>query len=356
MAVAVQLSQGNEFSRSAESGQIADSATRTFRVLLSNPNETWNIPATIGVNIGDLYSESSPIPCVGFEAKAEGDSRLVRIVTARYKSSPGFSTTGGDPKSEQPTVRPALYSMSTSLQEITAWGGRPVLGGASQAWQGAYNPVGDMVDGVTRLEPIITVNVDQYSYTDQSSALQYTGYVNSDNFSFSSLSVGLHQCMLQSVNSRPVVEQFGNTLFRGFIVSFVFAIRQHYTFTREGPQAVGWDLVIPQTGFNIVNSGLGDSSVDTQALVLEHSDGKVKNPSSPALADGTSGKKMRAMVCVPGTEGSYIQRPCAQPVALNDNGTPRARTATPPVLINRICLQPEMAFGNNFQSFGIRWT
>jgi hypothetical protein len=42
-------------------------------------------------------------------------------------------------------------------------------------------------------------------------------------------------------------------------------------------------------------------------------------------------------------------------VALNDDGTPRSPSASPQVLINRICIQPEMAFGTNFSNFGIRW-
>jgi hypothetical protein len=31
------------------------------------------------------------------------------------------------------------------------------------------------------------------------------------------------------------------------------------------------------------------------------------------------------------------------------------QTQNPPVLINRICIQPERSFGNNFSAFGIRW-
>lgn len=361
MATAVQLSQGNEFARSAENGQTADSATRIFRVILNSPGESWDIPATVGVNIGDPYSEGNPLPCVSFEARADGESRLVRIVTVRYKSTPGFASDGvSDPKTEQPTARPALYSMSTALQEITAWGGRKVEGGGSMAWKGAYNPVGDMVDGITKLEPIITINIDQYSYTDQSAMLEYAGHVNSDEFTFSGLSVGLHQCMLQSVNSRAVVEQFGASLFRGFIVSFVFAIRRHYTFTRNGVEAVGWDMAIPQTGFNIINSRFGDSAVDQQALVCEHEDGKVKRNfvtgSTTTPAEGTDGKKVRGMVSIPAGGGGFTQLPCSQPIALNDDGTPRNTvTQTPKVLINRLCLQPEATFGNNFSSFGIRW-
>jgi hypothetical protein len=57
-------------------------------------------------------------------------------------------------------------------------------------------------------------------------------------------------------------------------------------------------------------------------------------------------------------DGGYTQIPCAQPIPLNDDGTPRNTEAFPvasKVLINRICLQPEVDFGTNFSNFGIRW-
>jgi hypothetical protein len=243
--------------------------------------------------------------------------------------------------------------MSTTLSEITAWGGRVVTNGSSGPWVPASNPVGDLIDGITRLEPIVTISIDQYSYTDQSAILGYIGYVNSDSFNFSSLSVGVHCCMLQGVTSNPVVEQFGQSTFRGFKVSFTFGVRAHHTITRDGPQAIGWDLAVPQTGFNIKNAGLNNTGTDQKALVLEHNDMKVVVPLQ--LAAGTAGDKVRAMVPIPTGDGGWAQRPVAQPVALNDDGTPRSPTASPPVLINRVCLQPEMAFGNNFSNFGIRW-
>jgi hypothetical protein len=219
---------------------------------------------------------------------------------------------------------------------------------------------------VTRLEPVVNINIDQYSSSDMSQLLAYCGYVNSDNFTFSNLSVGVHCCMLQSISSTAVVEQFGDVTFRGFKVSFGFAVRAHWTITRNGFQAIGWDMAVPQTGFNIRNAGKGSSDVDQKALVLEHKDGRVwMSPADPnlpmSLAQGTAGGRVRAMVTVPATgseTGGFVQRPCAQPVALNDDGTPRNTdnfSAEQKVLINRICIQPEMRFGRNFSNFGIRW-
>jgi hypothetical protein len=350
-----ELAQGKSFSRSADGGQLADQATRTWKILLNTPNESFNIAQAVGVNIGDPLGSANPIPCVSLDVKADGESRLVRIVTAQYRSNPSVGNT--DPGLQEPTVRPAMYSMTTSLTEVAAWGGAPVSGGSSGQWIPAVNPVGDLVDGVTRLEPVVNINIDQYSYSDMSQLLAYCGYVNSDTFAFSSLSVGVHCCMLQSISSNAVVEQFGDVTFRGFKVTFGFAVRAHWTLTRDGFQAIGWDIAVPQTGFNIYNSGLSRGDVDQRSLSLEHREGKVwlVGGSFPVLAIGTEQQKARAMVTVPAGDGGYLQRPAAQPVALNDDGTPRSPSANPRVLINRICIQPEMAFGSNFSNFGIRW-
>jgi hypothetical protein len=354
-----ELAQGKSFSRSAEGGGLADQATRTWKILLNSPDEAFIISSAVGVNIGDPLGSANPIPCVSLDVKADGESRMVRIVTAQYRTTAGIGNT--DPGSQTPTQRPALYSMTTSLTEIAAWGGSPVVGGASTGWTPAVNPAGDLVDGITRLEPVVNINIDQYSSSDMSQLLAYCGYVNSDTFNFSNLSVGVHCCMLQSVSSNPVVEQFGNTTFRGFKVTFGFAVRAHWTITRHGFQAIGWDMAVPQTGFNIFNSGTSRDDVDQKALALQHRNGKVSivGSSSVVLADGLVNTKTRAMVTVPATEdGGYIQRPSAQPVALNDDGTPRNAanfSVDQKVLINRICIQPEMAFGRNFSNFGIRW-
>lgn len=346
-----EIAQGNTFSETSENGRGAFSATRAWKVLLAAPGEPLNINEVTGVSIGTPYSQSNPIPCVSIEGRPDGESRLVKIITATYRATPGVDP-GVDPKTITPTARPALYSMSTSLQEIAAWGGKYVTGSSSGSWSPAVNPVGDIVDGISRLEPVVNIQIEQYSATDQSALLGYVGYVNSQSFTFSSLSIGMHCCMLQGLTTQPVVEQFGEAIFRGFKISFTFAVRAHYTITRNGSEAIGWDMAVPQVGFNIINSGLGNSSVDQQSLCLAHDLGVVKTPL--ALVSGTSGQKARAMVTVPATEqGKMLQRVAAAPVALNDDGTPRSATANPKVLINRLCTQPEMAFGNNFYAFGI---
>jgi hypothetical protein len=351
-----ELIQGNQFARSSDGGATADTSTRKWKVLLNTPDEALDVFEVTKVNIGDLYSATNPIPCVSVEGSHDGDSRMVVIITATYRSSPGAAANAPDPKSQEPTVRPAMYSMTTSLTEIAAWAWQPVTSGNTGSWEAACNPVGDMYDGVTRLEPVVAINIEQYSESDQSSMLQYTGYVNSDTFTFSALSILPHGCMLNSVASNPVVEQFGKTTFRGFKVSFTFTVRAHWTLCNGTFQPIGWCMAVPQTGFNIINTGLGRGDVDQEALSLQHKLGKVEQP--PAYAENTQGKKMRGCVGISAYEdGGMCQRPAAQPLALNNDGSPRGRNFPnqTKVIINRVCCQPVTAFGNNFSNFGIRW-
>lgn len=349
----VELAQGNTFTRSSDANQSVDSATRAWRVILSSASESWDVSAAVGVSVGDVYSETNPIPCVSIDAKADGDSRLVRIVTATYRATPGSSGSGGgsvqDPKSQEPTVRPAVYSMSTSLSEIATWVGRKNGGG----WGAMSNPCGDLYDAVTRLEPVVTISIEQYSQSDCTSLLGYTGYINSDQFTFSSLLIAPHCCMLQSISSSPVVERFGNNLFRGFKVTFTFGVRGHYTFTRFGVAPIGWDHAVPQTGFNCKNVNPARSDVEPTAMQLLQDDkGVVRVPYRLVVRENTV---HRAMTDITGVGEGVRLVATVQPIALNDDGTPRSRTATPPVLINRWSVQPEMAFGNNFATFGIQY-
>jgi hypothetical protein len=83
-----QLAQGNSFSQTAENGQGAFSATRVWKVILNTPDEALDINAATGVNIGTPYSNANPIPCVSIEGRADGESRLVRIITATYRATP----------------------------------------------------------------------------------------------------------------------------------------------------------------------------------------------------------------------------------------------------------------------------
>lgn len=371
-----ELAQGNTFSRSSDGGSLAESATRVFKVVLNAPNETFDIEQAIGVTIGSIYSQFNPIPCVSIEGRADGESRLVRIITAQYRASAGgVNGAGGgggggaqDPRSQPPEIRPATYSLSTTLQETPAWGWHPkAIGDGYGAMVPAANPVGDIYDGVTKLEPVTTITIEQYMTNDGTAALQFCGFVNSDPFTFSGLGIGVHQCMLQSVSSKGHVENFGGSTFRGFQVTYTFVYRK--MFSAVAPQFggnawIGWDVAIPISGFNVINGGIGRADVDRTALALAHERYVLAGwPNAVRVAKDTGGKKVRAHVLIAARneEDSATQNLASQPVPLNLDGTPRKAYAddfgaavVPPVLIGRYSTQPERTFGNDFADFGIR--
>jgi hypothetical protein len=210
------------------------------------------------------------------------------------------------------------------------------------------NPVGDRYDGVSMLVPIITVTIEQFD-NFPTRRLDDAGKVNSDEFTFLGLTIKKYTCMLRSISVRPVVESHGTAIYRGFQRTYEFSIKTNG----------GWLIEQLVEGFNIKNEGLDQPEVDNGALNLEHDDGVIKGwPDDLELADGTEGKKMRARVLISSPNGKAAQRPSAQPVALNLNGTPRnvenPPAGEPAVLKERYLTQDAVAFGNNFVNMGVR--
>lgn len=345
-----ELAQGNYFTRSSEGGSSVDSAQRVFKVILNEPGEAWEVDTYLGIDVGDPYSQTNQIPCVGWEARHDGESRLVMLVTYRYRSTPGgVDGTGGggrasDPKLQPPATRPALYSLSTSLVEVPAPVGRIY---DNNAWVGPglfLNSAKDRLEGLTKLEPVVTATITQYSATDQSSLLQYTGSINSDTFSFSGHSVPPHTCMFQGLSITPYVESG----FRGFELEFQFSFRVNHCDVSYGVPQLGWDKPVVDSGYNIINTGLNSAGVEQEHLLYElDSEGNIKTPKA-LLGTG----KVRAQIPAAGLDGKERQHGAASPVFLNSNGSPRSRSLPPRVL--RAQTQPDMIFGNNFSAFGIR--
>lgn len=361
----VELAQLNTLSRSSDGGQLADTATRGFKVILNEPNESWNVHAAIGYNIGDPYDPQYPgdMPMVSVDVRADGESRMVRLVTATFRNTPGGADGSGgggggggrDRRTQAPEVRAPLYSISTALQETPAASWREWSGNLLQGDTPAVNPAGDIYDGVTKLEPVTTISIEQYSYTDGTSFLEFVGSVNSDLFHFSGLNIGRHQCMFQNVSSVGHVENFNGATFRGFKVTFQFVIKKNWSLLSDGAvHAIGWDIAVPLSGYNVLNDRLGAADVDDTALALAHENFVLKTPYE--LAPGTQGKKVRAHIlhAARGEDKGAVQGLAAQPVALNLDGTPRnVQAQSPPVLIKRYATQQPIEFGDNFSNFGI---
>lgn len=353
-----EITAGGSNERSVDGGQVADISVRNWRIILNAPNEAYDIQQAIDVHIGDTHPVNTALPCVSISEKAEGESRVVRLVTATYRTTPGTDP-NNDPNKQPPDIRPAQYSISSSLIEVPATQWRKL----GQLWQpdnpnqpfgngqwvenlaapvDAVNPVGDRYDGVSKLVPIISIQIEQFD-NFPTRRLDDAGKVNNDNFQFLGLPIGKFSCMLRSVSVRPHVETHGVATYRGFMRTFEFAIKT----------SGGWLIEQILEGFNIKNANLNGANVDNEALMLEHEEGKVKDPIELA-ANFPNGKKCRAAVPIHFPGGGWCQRPSAQPVALNEDGTPRILTADPPVLRHKYLTQGDTAFGNNFVNLGVR--
>jgi hypothetical protein len=339
-----EISAGNGFSRSSVDGRLADSATRVFRVLLANAGDTFDVQDACGVSIGDQHPVNDNLYCTSFDAKFEGESRVLLICTFQYQSTAG-SDPEADPQSYEPNVRPANWSISTTVMEVPAYLWYPITGpGANSAWVPIANPVGDMYEGVTRLEPVTTINVEQFEEHDPTSRSAYAGAVNSNVFSIGSLSCFRRSVMFRGVTMRPTVESWGGQLYRGWTANYEFCYRRNYSPLASA--AIGWDRLQPQSGMNIKNSFDGNGqSVEQESCVLKYENYKVNPYPNPVINPVVDGKKAHGMVMVFSYEnGGASQLPCSQAIPLNDNGTPRSSTASPKVLVYRYQVYDEIDF------------
>lgn len=353
---------GTSFQRSSDFGKsVTDSQVRVFRILLNNPGETVDVELTCGVKIGDNHPINTNIYCTSWDAKFEDESRTVIVATFNYQSTPAAD--GNDRNKQAPDVRPANWSTSTSLMEVPAqsWAEVGQNNLAAGAWEAPVNPVKDRYDGVSSFDALVSISVEQYCVSDPTTHCLYAGCVNEESLTIGTLVCQPGSVMFRGVQAKPTVESWGGLMYSGWTATYEFAYRPNYVkgiyFNGQTYDAnIGWDIAVPQTGFNVINNeaALGGGIHEIGSLALEHgSDGKIKDwPADPSLVPGTAGKKVRAMVLVHAyADGGASQLPCAQPIPLNSDGTPRATGANPPVIVRRYRTNREINFHD---TFGIR--
>lgn len=358
-----EVTSGAQFSRSSQAGVAADSQTRVFKILLEQPGEVVDLQDACDVFIGDAHPYNTNIFCQAFSASFDGDSRMVLVCRFDYASTPGGG--GEDPKSVSPDIRPANWSTSSSLIEVPVQAWRLVnSAGVAGSATAASNPVGDMYDGVARLEAVVVITVEQREPEDPTRHTLYVGSVNAKPLQIGSLKCPTGTVMFRGVSSKPTVESWGSRTWRGWVATYEFAYRRNSVsgITAENPvwestevvdADIGWDIAVPQTGFNVIafdpNSADGR---DVYGQPLAHDRGKTVDP--PELPPTVSaGDRVRAMVKVFSYEDKGAsQLPSAQPIPLNDDGTPRAVSANPKVIVKRYRTLPEI----DFSMFGLRLT
>jgi hypothetical protein len=337
-----EITEGVAFSRSSEEGVIADSQQRIFRVLLSQPAESFDIQATCGVKIGDELRAGAGIYCTSFDARFEGSSRMSMLCTFNFGSTAGSSGGGGggsDPQSQAPDVRPANWSISSSLYEIPVrvWRKRT----SANTWSGpgaAANPANDMYDGVTAFDAAVTISIIQYESTDPTRHARHVGAINRESITLGSLTMPPHTVMFRGLSCEPIVESWGSLVYRGWKCAYEFAYKANDTSIHLDANGVGglqlvelgWDIAVPQTGFNVIAfQPPGEERDELDAQPLKHANGKIV-PIRELPTEINNGDKVRGMVKVFDYEsGGASQLPCAQPIPLNDSGRPRKITLPP---------------------------
>lgn len=376
-----EISSGAQFQRSSEQGRMADSQVRVFRILLEYPGEVINPQEACQITIGQPHPINSNIYCVSWDIKYEGDSRAVAIATFNYQSTPSSQSGGQDPKGSPPDIRPANWSTSTSLMEapVYTWqeirrekgqvinqqqqNGQPrrapdrfVLDGGPVP---AMNFAGDMYDGISRYDAVVTISIEQYCQDDPTLHVLEAGSVNKEEIKLGTLTMQPGSVLFRGVQSRPTIESWGDLIYRGWTATYEFAYRKNHVkglydrFEKETYEAdIGWDVAVPATGFN-VKCFLNGNDVDNAGMPLKQDGtGKIDGwPNAVSLPDGVAaGQKARAMVLVHAyANGGASQLPSAQPIPINQDGSPRVDTADPKVLVFRYRVLPMVDFTKDFK-------
>lgn len=315
-------------------GSNNDALARAFRIVLNSPNETFSYESATGVTLGQSHPNDPNMVATTYDARFDGESRMVVIVTFRY------SPRQAEDQDQPPELRPANWSIGSATQDVPAqtWCQRT----GQFAWNGGFvaaaNVVGDMYDGVTKLEPVVRISISQFEEIDPTRHVAYVGRINSETITLGTLTIAPHQLLLTGVQQNPTVEKFGDVSRRGWQATYEFSFKRNEQTVRIQGQdqdvEIGWDIAVPQTGFNCraFDPKAPNAADDIFGQPLKHGDkgsrfyGKIiPPPDGYSLPDGVNANdKVRCMVRVFSFQGGgESQTPSAQPIALNDDGRPR---------------------------------
>jgi hypothetical protein len=364
---------GVQYDFSSEEGQVASSTTRVFRIIKSNVGEYVNVAASCGVQIGQQHPSESGLYCSSYSAQYDGDSRMVIVATFNYRTTPGGGDAGQDPGQFSPDIRPANWSISTTLMEAPAYRWKNLIDpDEPDSYGPPVNPVGDRYEGVTKLVPVSTITVEQFVLNDPTRLCEYAGYVNSEPVIIGSLVCAGATLMFRGLSMQPALEQHGTVLYRGWKASYEFMYKKNESeYTFESGNTIlswtGWRHEQIVEGLNIINkrfvskAAAEDANVEAGALALQLVDSEtgigtaIKGwPDNIDIAEGTNLEKVRGMVLIGGEGPKPTQRPCSLPIPLNEDGTPRSRKAPKPVLVKAYDVQPLIDF--NSAPFDLRLT
>lgn len=364
-----EITQGSTFEFSSEDQNTSAQDVRVFRIIKSDPTEFIDLPAECNAPVGSEHPRNAGLYCVSFSGAYEGESRMVILATFNYRTTPSQAASGGgdDPKSQPPEQRPANWYTTSSIIEVPAqtwyWASGS-NGGVANVGTATVNPVGDLYEVVTRPTAIITIHIDQWEVSDPTRHCLHAGKTNQNTIELGSLNMARRTVMFRGVQSRPATESFAGLMRRGWQCSYEFLykpnLNTYYTASSESSNSVslqldyvGWDVLQPLSGFNARAFNPAGAAAEKdpygQPLKSDEDTGEVKVPLTlPDKPPIAVGDKVRAQLKI-GLKGGYTgQRPSAQPIPLNPDGTPRAETANPKVVVFRYKVTEEIDFQQTF--------
>lgn len=370
-------------SKSTSDGAIK--YTRSWRIVKTSRSESFDVPTTIGVDVGSLYPGSTNVYCTDVSHQPDGESLMSVIATATY-STPRGGGGGGRPTpdlSVAPGLRPATVTMSASAETIDSqqYILDPLASPGSAASQRglAIQPTGEIVSGLKRPATSVSFTLSQWESSNPTAKAIYAGSVNDDTIYIAGSGFPARSVYLESVSYSPKTETWQGAQYDGWQVTYVFKFRSNVqrvlinidpatgiaTDDEMDDVDIGWDQAIPLRGLNCLNTMDTPYPVDQYAFSLvkdeegiRFGDAKTDPADPPTKDEGTlriqvggsaksawyagtiftplvasgcidavsvEGKVVRAMVSSPTSEGGFAQSPCSQPIPLNPDGTPRAR-------------------------------
>jgi hypothetical protein len=369
-----EIPAGREYQFSAQPGELAVTTNRIFRIIRNTPDEFIDLPTACGISVGDPHPnpQLSLLYCTNYQAQVEGEGRMVILATFTYEIQNPFAGEDGGTGSGgsggrlalNPQIRKADWSFSSSLMEVPVYTWRRVTDGSGAVGTvvPAANAAKDQYDGVTKVEPIVTISIQQFETLDPTRYLQHLGKTNDKTVKIGSLDCTRRTLMFRDLQFKSTSEQYGALLYRGWDVTYQFAYRRNRQVGiwygsifgggagSSGDVDAGWDMAIPESGINVIAFNPADAGTDREPYgqPLDMLDGKVKTPLAlpPNVA---AGDKVRGMIKVMDyQEGGASIAPCGLPIPLNDDGRPRKHTATPAVLVKQYMVTDEADFQTIF--------
>lgn len=369
-------------SKSSNDGAIK--YTRSWRIVKTSRNEVFDVPTTIGVDVGSLYPGSTNVFCTDVSHQPDGESLMSVIATASY-STPriGPANRPTPDLSIAPGIRPATVTMSASAETIDSqqYILDPLAAAGTPASERglAIQPTGEIISGLKRPATSISFSLVQWESSNPTIKASYAGSVNDDLIYIAGSGFPARSVYLESVAYSPKTETWQGSQYDGWQVTYVFKFRSNVqrVLINIDPATgiaiddemddvdIGWDQAIPLRGLNCLNTMTTPYPVDQYAFSLvkdgegiRFGDAKANGTDPPTKDEGAlrlqvrganasawyagtiftplaaSGcidvlsvedTVVRAMVSSPTSEGGFAQSPCSQPIPLNPDGTPRAR-------------------------------